>query len=68
MTGIPVPERSQGRFISKWTFLTQLKVGDSFVVESAGERTIGVATGKRLGMTVTSRKLERGGYRIWRVK
>lgn len=64
---IPVP--TQQRQESSWAkFLSQLEVGDSFVVPNDK-----VANGlynyfKKLTMRCSVREIENGFYRVWRVK
>lgn len=64
--GIPIPPRQR----SKWAdLLKKMAVGDSFMVQSCGERDCALrANCCKHGIKVVSRKINGEGYRIWRTK
>jgi len=67
--GIPVPGRRAES--CKYPF-TKLEVGDSFLVpeglDMAMFRSASSYAGKRNSKTFTTRKIEGGRYRCWRIK
>lgn len=62
---IPLPEVAPTSEVGK--ALLQIKAGQSFSVKREEERRSALTTAKRLGVKVTSRKVDGKGYRIWRV-
>lgn len=62
--GIPIPREDYG---TPYRFLKQLKVGDSFVVESVSKVRMHLKNSVRHGVLITSRKVDGVGYRIWRI-
>jgi hypothetical protein len=68
-SGIPIPEKSWK--IGKWKrLILKLKPGDSFLVPNASQRAV-IISHYRIGLgmiELTSRRLETGAYRIWRIK
>lgn len=63
-SNIPMP-RPQ----TKWTPIVQsMKKGDSFLVERSEQRMCALKCGLRLGIRLASRKINNGGFRVWRVK
>lgn len=65
MTGVPVPK---DRGFGRHSFLRDLSVGDSFVVSEIAQRDMVLRFQKTYGIKLTTRKIDGGGYRIWRVK
>lgn len=57
---------------TKWgknvEFLKKLDVGDSFVIEKESIRGSFGVSARRLGIKLTTRKLEDGKIRLWRIK
>ena len=47
--------------------LEAMQAGDSFVIDSHREQTLALRTAQRMGLTVTTRKLNGGGVRVWLV-
>ena len=64
--GIPMPERRSG-----WgkfgNTVREMEVGDSVLVTERGDVPNLQASARRIGLRMTSRKVE-GGWRVWRVK
>ncbi len=65
-TGIPIPPKSESRKTETKLTLEGMKVNQSFVAEDETTRTRYLQMAKRLGVKVTSRKVDGKGYRIWR--
>lgn len=64
--GIPIPERRARA--GKWIdLLRSMKVGDSFTIPYA-MRTFPSGVSQRIGVKVTTRKLDEKTMRVWRVK
>lgn len=67
-SGIPCPPR--GYQLKRWEAeLKSMKVDQSFLVDTENERNCILMAAKRHGVSVTTRKDEKGkGWRIWRIK
>jgi hypothetical protein len=65
--GIPIPPRQNG---PKQKYLDRLldctTIGDSFFLPNISRATAAQACAKRLGMTLTTRKIG-NGLRVWRI-
>jgi hypothetical protein len=65
-SGVPIPPRESG---GKWRMLIWgMNVGDSFLVPTNGERCAVISAAIQLSISVTTRKVNGEGYRIWRLK
>jgi hypothetical protein len=74
--GIPIPDRLVFETGSRFPFLGDMEIGDSFMVEIPDDEFFGIEAnsvraavwrhGRLKGRTFTSRKVE-GGLRIWRL-
>ncbi len=62
--GIEVPPITRGRYKLA---LTEMKEGDSFVVDDRQGQISALVAAKRLGVPVTTRKITGLGYRLWRL-
>jgi hypothetical protein len=64
--GIPMPEERSG-----WgkfgNTIREMEVGDSVLVTEQRDVPNLQASAKRIGLRMTSRKVE-GGWRVWRIK
>ena len=64
--GIPMPERRSG-----WgkfgNTIREMEVGDSVLVTNKNDICNLQMQGRRLGLVMSSRKVE-GGWRVWRMK
>lgn len=62
--GIPVPERQRG----KWDFLSDMEVGDSFIVTTHDEfeKVRGAMYHRKLGIR-TRKEPDGTGWRVWRI-
>ena len=64
--GVPMPERSSG-----WgkfgNTIREMEVGDSVLVTVQRDVANLMSSGKRIGLGMSSRKVE-GGWRVWRIK
>lgn len=70
--GIPISWRTAGGFGTAAERLRQtfarMKPMDSIKVEKGSEYREAYRSSKQVGAIIVSRKLERGGWRIWRVQ
>lgn len=67
-TGIPVPpgrSRNHCGMGRMRTALSTMQVGDSFLWESDNRHPYGAA--KSVGVKITTRKENGGGWRVWRI-
>ena len=64
---VPIPRRYKSRNEYP-TILGSMKVGESFVLETDSQRQGFLSAAKRYGFSITSRKIDGGGYRVWRVE
>lgn len=65
-SGIPIPPKGTWGYCQN--ILRQMAINDSFLVQTVRERTAFMSAAARYKIKVTTRKLEQGGFRIWRVK
>lgn len=63
--GIAIPLKQSGAFWAKRVL--ELLPKDSFLVQTAHDRSGVLRAAKVLGVKVTSRKINGEGYRIWRI-
>ena len=65
-SGVEIPAR--GRKIKGWgKRLSEMQIGDSFLLPANENKTVVYITGKRMGITLLGRQTEEG-YRMWRTK
>lgn len=64
--GIPIPPMGESAGTVITTVLKKMKVGDSFVANHPPGTFYAAA--RYNGMKVSVRKIEGGGFRVWRVK
>lgn len=62
---IPKPKAAFGVWPE---ILKQMNIGDSFAVDDDPNSTNVRRAAKGMGMKVAVRKLEKGGWRVWRVE
>lgn len=63
-SGIAIPERAtQGIYA---TTIAQMKTGDSIVCTKPGQVLQFRAAAKEAGVSCTVRKIDNGGYRVWK--
>tara|TARA_R110001583_G_scaffold102756_2_gene249419 strand:- start:489 stop:701 length:213 start_codon:yes stop_codon:yes gene_type:complete len=63
--GIPMPKKKSFR---KYAWLDEMEIGDSVLVNTVKEVDIIRAQIRNQGKRSERRKVEEGGYRIWRVE
>lgn len=65
--GIPIPAK-RGRSVGPvFKRVTQLKVGESFLISTENHRWQAHYAARKLGIVVVVRTLADGGKRVWRV-
>lgn len=64
--GVPVPPRNA---CDSWAILFEkMEKGDSFRLETATLVRSALMAARRLGVKVTSRKMEKGGWMVWKLE
>ena len=66
--GIPVPKYDPEAAGEHYNIIFDMKIGDSFVVKTAAQKSKCQQKAYRKGLRLMSRTLKEDGFRLWRVK
>jgi hypothetical protein len=63
--GVAIPPKQRGVVAD---LIRTMHVGDSFLVDRERSRMQAFEAARRIGVTITTRKIDGQGFRVWRTK